>query len=128
MSLQESETIEFKAIVVEDIKNEVAAFANSQGGTLFVGVLDDGEWIGVDDVDAAMLQISNMVRDAIKPDVTMFVRYEVLTQEDKQVIAVHVSAAPIVLIIWRRRDYVPLAFMFVRVCRQYPLQARQFAR
>ena len=91
MSLQESETIEFKAIVVEDIKNEVAAFANSQGGTLFVGVLDDGEWIGVDDVDAAMLQISNMVRDAIKPDVTMFVRYEVLTQEDKQVIAVHVQ-------------------------------------
>lgn len=90
MSLQESETIEFKAIVVEDIKNEVVAFANSQGGTLFVGVLDDGEWIGVDDVDAAMLQISNMVRDAIKPDVTMFVRYEVLTQEDKQVIAVHV--------------------------------------
>ena len=91
MSLQESETIEFKAIVVEDIKNEVAAFANSQGGTLFVGVLDDGEWIGVDDVDAAMLQISNMVRDAIKPDVPMFVRYEVLTQEDKQVIAVHVQ-------------------------------------
>ena len=91
MSLQESETIEFKAIVVEDIKNEVIAFANSQGGTLFVGVLDDGEWIGVDDVDAAMLQISNMVRDAIKPDVTMFVRYEVLTQEDKQVIAVHVQ-------------------------------------
>ena len=91
MSLQESETIEFKAIVVEDIKNEVVAFANSQGGTLFVGVLDDGEWIGVDDVDAAMLQISNMVREAIKPDVTMFVRYEVLTQEDKQVIAVHVQ-------------------------------------
>lgn len=91
MSLQESETIEFKAIVVEDIKNEMVAFANSQGGTLFVGVLDDGEWIGVDDVDAAMLQISNMVRDAIKPDVTTFVRYEVLTQEDKQVIAVHVQ-------------------------------------
>ena len=91
MSLQESETVELKARVVDEIKNEVVAFANSQGGTLFVGVLDDGEWIGVDDVDAAMLQISNMVRDAIKPDVTMFVRYEVLTQEDKQVIAVHVQ-------------------------------------
>lgn len=91
MSLQESETVELKARVVDEIKNEVVAFANSQGGTLFVGVLDDGEWIGVDDVDAAMLQISNMVRDAIKPDVTIFVRYEVLTQEDKQVIAVHVQ-------------------------------------
>lgn len=91
MSLQESETVELKARVVDEIKNEVVAFANSQGGTLYVGVLDDGEWIGVEDVDAALLQISNMVRDAIKPDVTMFVRYEVLTQEDKQVIAVHVQ-------------------------------------
>lgn len=91
MSLQESEIVEFKAIVVEEIKNEVVAFANSQGGTLYVGIADDGEWIGVEDSDAAMLQIGNMVRDAIKPDVTMFVRYEVIARENRQVIAVHVQ-------------------------------------
>lgn len=43
MSLQESETVELKARVVDEIKNEVVAFANSQSGTLYVGVLDDGE-------------------------------------------------------------------------------------
>lgn len=91
MSLQESETVELKAQVVDEIKNEVVAFANSQGGTLYVGVLDDGEWIGVEDVDAALLQISNMVRDAIKPDVTMFVHYDVLEREGKRVIAVSVQ-------------------------------------
>lgn len=91
MSLQESETVELKARVVDEKKNEVVAFANSQGGTLYVGVLDDGEWIGVEDVDAALLQISNMVRDAIKPDVTMFVHYDVLERDGKRVISVSVQ-------------------------------------
>lgn len=91
MSLQESETVELKARVVDEIKNEVVAFANSQGGTLYIGVLDDGEWIGVEDVDVALLQISNMVRDAIKPDVTMFVHYDVLERDGKRVISVSVQ-------------------------------------
>ena len=33
MTFQESETIELKEIVVEDIKKEIIAFANSAGGT-----------------------------------------------------------------------------------------------
>ena len=41
MTFQESETIELKEIVVEDIKKEIIAFANSAGGTLYVGVADD---------------------------------------------------------------------------------------
>ena len=35
MTFQESETIELKEIVVEDIKKEIIAFANSAGGTLY---------------------------------------------------------------------------------------------
>ena len=48
MTFQESETIELKEIVVEDIKKEIIAFANSAGGTLYVGVADDGSIVGVD--------------------------------------------------------------------------------
>lgn len=33
MTFQESETLELKEIVVEDIKKEIIAFANSAGGT-----------------------------------------------------------------------------------------------
>ena len=42
MFFQENETTEFKEIVVEDIKKEVIAFANSGGGTLYIGIRDDG--------------------------------------------------------------------------------------
>ena len=62
---QESETVELKAIVVEDIKKEVIAFANCEGGRLYIGVQDDGTVSGLDNPDETSLQISNMVRDAI---------------------------------------------------------------
>ena len=69
MPYQESETVELKSVVVDDIKKEIIAFANSAGGTLYIGVQDDGEVIGLEDPDGAALQVSNMVRDSIKPDV-----------------------------------------------------------
>jgi len=77
---QESETVELKAIVVEDIKKEVIAFANCEGGKLYIGVQDDGTVSGVDNPDETSLQISNMVRDAIKPDLTMFLHYETVRE------------------------------------------------
>ena len=80
MSYQESETIELKEIVVDDIKKEILAFANCGGGALYVGVKDDGEIAGIDNADETTLQISNMVRDAIKPDITMIIHYETLEQ------------------------------------------------
>lgn len=87
----ESEVIELKSKVISDICKEIIAFANSKGGTLYIGIEDNGKIIGVDDVDQVTLQLSNMVRDSIKPDVTMFVRYETLSIETKNVIAVTVQ-------------------------------------
>ena len=37
------------------------------------------------------LQISNMVRDAVKPDVTLFIHYETLDCEGKAVVAVNIQ-------------------------------------
>lgn len=91
MTFQESETIELKEIVVEDIKKEIIAFANSAGGTLYVGVADDGSIVGVNDPDMVTQQISNMVRDSIKPDVTLFIRYDTKAVEGKQIIAVEIQ-------------------------------------
>ncbi len=91
MSYQESETVELKSIVVDDIKKEIIAFANSNGGTLYIGVGDDGEVIGVDDPDGTALQVSNMVRDSIKPDVTMFLHYRTIEKEGKKIIEVNVQ-------------------------------------
>ena len=78
MLFRESETIELKEIVVDEIKKEIIAFANCDGGKLYIGVQDNGTVVGVNNPDGVSLQISNMVRDAIKPDVTMFLHYETL--------------------------------------------------
>ena len=71
--IAENKTTEFKREYVEDIKNTIIAFANCDGGTLYIGVNDDGTACGVDNVDGTMLRVTNAVRDAVRPDVTMFV-------------------------------------------------------
>ncbi len=91
MIFQESETVELKAIVVEDIKKEIIAFANCEGGKLYIGVQDDGTVTGLDNPDETSLQISNMVRDAIKPDLTMFLHYETITVDEKKIVAVDIQ-------------------------------------
>ena len=91
MIYRESETVELKAMVVDDIKKEVAAFANCDGGRLYIGVQDDGTVTGLEDPDGAALQISNMLRDAIKPDVTMFVHYETMEENGRNIVAVDVQ-------------------------------------
>lgn len=91
MLFRESETVELKEIVVDEIKKEIIAFANSNGGRLYIGVRDDGEVVGIDDPDKVSLQISNMVRDAIKPDVTMFLHYETIEEAGKKIVVVDIQ-------------------------------------
>ena len=91
MSFRESEVIELKTQIVADICKEVIAFANTRGGTLYIGVEDNGNVVGVTDTDRVILQMNNMVRDSIKPDVTMFVHYETLTVDGKEIIAVTIQ-------------------------------------
>lgn len=91
MIFTESELVELKSEVVSDICKEVIAFANTKGGTMYVGVQDDGHVLGVENADRVTLQINNMVRDSIKPDVTMFVRYETQEIDGKQIVAVTIQ-------------------------------------
>ena len=91
MLFRESETVELKEIVVDEIKKEIIAFANCNGGRLYIGVRDNGEVVGLDDPDRVSLQVSNMVRDAIKPDVTMFLHYETIEEAGKKIVVVDIQ-------------------------------------
>ena len=91
MRLLEGANVELKSVIVEDMKKEIVAFANSEGGTLYIGINDQGEVIGVEDADGVMLQASNMIRDSIKPDVTMFVNYAHEQIEQKDIIKITVQ-------------------------------------
>lgn len=87
----EDKNTEFKREYVEDIKKALIAFANSDGGVIYIGIDDGGSVIGVNDVDAVMLQISNVIRVAIKPDLTMFCDITAELMKEKQIIKITVN-------------------------------------
>ena len=89
--LMENKTNEFKREYVDDIKNTVVAFANSDGGTLYIGINDDGSVCGVQNVDDTMLRVTNAVRDAVRPDITMFVECRNEVMEGKPIVSVTVQ-------------------------------------
>ena len=91
MLFKESKTVELKEIVTDDLKKEIIAFANCDGGKIYIGVNDEGEAVGLNDADRTALQISNMVKDAIKPELTMFVHYETIKENDKTILVLNVA-------------------------------------
>lgn len=84
----ETETIEFKSQFTEEIYKEVIAFANTDGGIIYVGIDNNGTAVGLTDVDKEYTRITDGIRDAIMPDVTIFVRF---TIQDNKVVRITVS-------------------------------------
>ena len=84
----ETERLEFKEILTDDIYKEVIAFANTDGGTIVIGINKSGEATPIENIDNAYTRVTNGIRDAIAPDVTIFVKY---TLDDNKIIRVEVG-------------------------------------
>lgn len=68
--MRETNRIEFKRELTRelDIEREVVAFLNyREGGTLYIGIDDDGTPVGVKDIDGDMLKIKDRIRNNIAP-------------------------------------------------------------
>ncbi|MBO5383865.1 MAG: putative DNA binding domain-containing protein, partial [Ruminococcus sp.] len=84
----ETENIEFKSQFTDELYKEVIAFANTDGGVIYIGIDNEGNAVGIDNVDENYTRITNGIRDAIMPDVTMFVKY---TIQDNHVVRITVG-------------------------------------
>ncbi len=85
----EDQRTEYKATLTEQLEKEVVGFLNSrEGGTIHVGISDDGKVIGVDDVDPLQRKIIDRIKNNIEPSVLGL--FDVITQkqEDKKVIQI----------------------------------------
>lgn len=87
----ENKTTEFKREYMDDIKYAVVAFANTDGGKIYIGIDDNGSVQGIENTDETMLRITNMLRDSIRPDVTMFTECVVENMEGKAVVVLTVQ-------------------------------------
>lgn len=91
MNLIENAVTELKREYVAEINKCIVAFANTSGGTLFIGIEDDGTVFGVPNIDDTITKVSNSIRDSVKPDVTLFVDYEPMELNNKIVLKVIVQ-------------------------------------
>lgn len=80
------------AVLGRKVKKEVIAFANTKGGTIYIGIEDDGKIVGVQEPSERICeQISSMIHDGIKPDVTMFVKITAERLENEEVVKIDVQ-------------------------------------
>lgn len=89
---RENEYTEYKRELTEDLKKEVLAFVNTDGGSIYIGIDDDGTVPGVKDCDQTMLRIASMLRDSIHPDIMMFVSIQTEQIEEKDIIHLAISS------------------------------------
>lgn len=65
LQINESQTIEFKQLWKDEYIKWICAFANNDGGKLYIGVNDDGEIVGIDNAKKLLEDIPNKVRDIL---------------------------------------------------------------
>lgn len=54
---------DYKETFTDRILNAVCAFANTEGGTVLIGVDDEGEVVGIEHADKVRLQIDSLIED-----------------------------------------------------------------
>ena len=77
MIYEESESVELKQTLIEKVKHEISAFINTNGGTIYIGVQDDGTIIGMpsnekDEVDS---KLSSWIRSVYYPNPNQFIKF-----------------------------------------------------
>ena len=95
--MREDVNIEFKELdrntgkLPDSLSKEIVAFANTEGGEIYIGIRDDETVIGVNDPDDVMTRISNIVHDTILPDVIPFLQTRIVNMDGKEVVKITVA-------------------------------------
>ena len=91
MKLLEGMNVEFKKQFTKDTIRTIIAFANTNGGKLYIGIDDNSNAVGLENPDAELLMLTNSIRDSVKPDITLFTSSKIEIVDDKQIIVIEVQ-------------------------------------
>lgn len=87
----ENNNFEYKQEYTPNLKKDVVAFANGEGGTILIGVTADSEVIGVADPDGDMVKVANALKDSISPDIMPCIHLQKIMIEGKDIIEISVK-------------------------------------
>ncbi|MDY4129287.1 RNA-binding domain-containing protein [Peptostreptococcus porci] len=75
----------------DTIAKEIVSFLNSDGGTILIGVKDNGIVIGVDKIDEVLRKISDIITSQIEPNPQDEISCELKFDEGKTLIVLHIN-------------------------------------
>ena len=90
MKYVENDKVELKRTLTKDFVKEVVAFLNTRDGIIYIGVSDNGEILGVSNVDKTMRDIRDIIRDQILPTTEGLCEIGSTLEDDKTIIYVKV--------------------------------------
>ena len=106
IGLGESDTLEFKSTLRTNLKTgekdkrmekavlkTLTAFLNTEGGTLLIGVTDDGDIIGIDEEsfdnrDKLNLHMTNLISSQIGDEFLPYIRFKLIDFDEKAIMRV----------------------------------------
>ena len=91
--MQENKFTELKREFTPDLNKEVVAFANTDGGKIYIGIGDGGTVYGVPETEAVILACTNHIRNTVRPDVMGFIQCSAVIMDGKSVIEIEVGSA-----------------------------------
>lgn len=91
---REDQENELKVELTKEIKKEIVAFANTNDGTIYIGVDDKGKIIGLKNAEKDLEALSGMIREGIKSDLILYTKIYIENIDGKDIIIVKVNEAP----------------------------------
>lgn len=87
----ESETLELKEQYSKSIPKEIVSFLNAEGGTILIGIKDNGEVVGVDNVEETLRKISDIITTQIEPNPQDEIKSELIFDNSKVIISINIK-------------------------------------
>ena len=94
MKFIENECCELKMMLTKDIKKEIIAFANTNGGKIYIGVKDDGNIIGITNPDNDLQALTGMINEGIKPSLIEYTQIKIEQYDNKNVLIIEIQSSP----------------------------------
>jgi len=111
----ELQSLEYKREYNQKAQNTMLALLNTDGGTLYVGVSDDGAVYGVDgNIDEEVRSITNSFRDSVTPDPSGYFRIEPELRDGRHIIVVTIERGSAIPYCYTKYGLVPQG-VYVRV-------------
>ena len=124
----EMQTLENKREYNQKAQNTILAFLNTDGGTLYIGISDDGAAYGVDgNIDEEARSITNSFRDSVTPDPSGYFKIEPEIRDGKHIIVVTVERGSAIPYCYAKYGLLPQG-VYVRVGSNTVMATREHIR